>query len=131
MNDIVSKIEKSLKECWATPGSVSFNSRCRDDIFNISISPAVRETVGGAEDGSQSYPPFAMELNKFIVQVFDKCPKITLTGQNGDDVPYLHFRGKIGGQLCNVIVLTRPHNTQQVAEIFYAYGPKAGTVENK
>ena len=92
--------------------------------------PAIREIVGGAEDGMTYYPGFIFNIPKFI-KLFDKgTGKVALDCVRNDITAHLVFSGNIDGNSVKIAILVAPPDSCQLpAERMYVFGPKKGTIE--
>ncbi len=122
------KITFAVGKSWASKGGVSLQAMQNEDAedgINCTIIayPAVRELIGGKQDGQTRYARFKLNINRFI-KVFDKMPKITFDSGMG-----AAFVGFIDGVCCRIIISPVPPCGVAPSEVSFVEGPKKGTVE--
>lgn len=98
---------------------------CENHI-HLHIYPAIREVVGGAQDGSLIFPNFSFDLNRFY-RYFDNMPYSAFT--TVDMAPTIVLFGSILGLNFRVQIHSVPPPNSELNEKFHVVGPKTGTVE--
>ncbi len=126
--EVVEHVMSQLLESWQSQGGLSIDSRACGDHFHICVFPAVRELVGGKEDGKQVFADFVVDVNK-LSRCFDHKPRLFFDTSSRGGIPFIIAYGKIKGVKCDISVIPCPPPNVQPMEVAYVEGPKAGTVE--
>jgi hypothetical protein len=82
-----------LETCVEGYGPGSFDARICPDECHVTVAPVLAEIVGGAEDGEEVYPLFAVHLAE-LANAFDKPPETTWDTMHDE----LHVEGEIQGE---------------------------------
>src|SRR5581483_1908463 len=91
----LSKLNIALSNSWKSNGSVSCNiTEAENNCWQIEFFPAVREILGGAEDGSTMYPGFHFNIGKFV-KAFDRKHGVKVSFDClKQDSPSIMFEGR-------------------------------------
>ena len=129
----LSHIQNAVIKAWTSPSGMmmdthKYQNKLGQDCWRILIFPAIREIMGGQQDGEKLYARFIVDINK-LQRIFDKCPRTLFDTSQGEFVPHILLIGKINGIKCNILVMSSPFGTDFATERFYAEGPKKGKLE--
>lgn len=124
---VKNRIQKAVSRCWNSNsnGSVVTKIIGRESHINLYIYPAVREIVGGAQDGGICFPRFSFDLTRFY-RYFDNTPYVTFTTNTG--CPTISLFGSIIGIDFQVQIHSTP-SVLEPNERLHTVGPKAGSIE--
>ena len=130
--ELIERLQNVISEAWESPGGMCVDAhRCESckRHWHIMVCPAVRELMGGPQDGEQVYPRFMLNVNK-LQRAFDKRPRVYFDSALGTSVPHVIFVGKIAGHKCDVSVMCCPPSNLTPLERVYVDGPKKGMIES-
>ncbi len=129
--ELMKRLEAVMSEAWQSPSGMfvdAYPCESCPNHWHVMICPAVRELMGGAQDGEQVYARFVLNINK-VQRAFDKRPRVFFDTAQGESVPHVIFVGKIDGIKCDVSIMCCPPANMTPLERVYVEGPKKGTVE--
>src|SRR5262249_42465400 len=114
----IEKLSDYLVQAWNSQGSMSVSADEIETGWSVVVMPALRELVGGAEDGQQIFARFSIDISK-VMKAFDKRPRINFDSAQGVSAPFIILRGRVDGIKCYVVIVSEPPIDCEVSELAY------------
>jgi hypothetical protein len=127
--EFIDRINQALDISWKSAGGISINLKACGDHWHIMICPAIREVLGGKDDGARLFTRYSLNITKFLT-VFDKGTKKKVEFDSDKfGFPCFYAKGEVAGHQVDFSFLGDPPAGQQPAEIIHAVGPKKDQIE--